>query len=164
MKPAATSHLTRRELVRSKATGVNEYLSELDPAQKQEISKVRALIIKNLNKGFVESMNWGMISYEVPLKTFAETYNGKPLMYAALAANKDHLSLYLTTMYADPEIKDWLVGQFEEAGLELDLGESCIRFNTTEDLPMEAIGKLINQTTVDQFVSYFKRSRRKSRK
>ena len=149
--------------MRSKATGVNEYLSELDPAQKQEISKVRALIIKNLNKGFVESMNWGMISYEVPLKTFAETYNGKPLMYAALSAQKEHLSLYLTTMYADPEIKNWLAGQFEEAGLEMDEGKSCIRFKTTDDLPMDSIGKLINQTNVDQFVAYFKRSRRKSR-
>ncbi len=84
-------------------------------------------------------------------------------MYAALSAQKEHLSLYLTTMYADPEIKNWLAGQFQEAGLEMDEGKSCIRFKTTDDLPMDAIGKLINQTNVDQFVAYFKRSRRKSR-
>ena len=149
--------------MRSKATGVNEYLSELEPAQKQEVSKVRALIIKNLNKGFVESMNWGMITYEVPLKTFAETYNGKPLMYAAIAAKKDHLALYLTTMYTDPEIQTWLANKFEEAGLTLDMGESCIRFQTAQDLPLKDIGELINQTTVDQFVAYFKRSRRKKK-
>ena len=149
------------QTVRSKATSVNEYLNELDTDQKREISTVRAQIIKSLNKGFVESMNWGMITYEVPLKTFAETYNGKPLMFAAIAAQKNHLSLYLTTMYADPEIKDWLVAKFDEAGLKLDMGESCIRFKTADDLPLEAIGDLINQTSVDDFVAYFKRSRRK---
>jgi hypothetical protein len=26
-----------------------------------------------------ESMNWGMISYEVPLETFPDTYNKQPL-------------------------------------------------------------------------------------
>jgi hypothetical protein len=31
-------------------------------------------------------MNWGMIAYQVPLEIYADTYNKKPLMYAALAA------------------------------------------------------------------------------
>ncbi len=147
--------------MKSKATSVNEYLSELAPDRRKELSTVRAQIIKHLNKGYVETINWGMITYEVPLKTFAETYNGKPLMFAALANNKGHMSLYLTTIYADPDMKNWLVHSFEEAGLKLDMGESCIRFKTAADLPLEAIGELISKTTVDEFVAYFKRKRGK---
>ena len=138
-----------------------EYLNEITPDRKAELSKVRATIIKNLHKGYVECMNWGMISYEVPLRTFAETYNGKPLMFAALASQKNHMSLYLTTIYAAPEQKEWLADKFEEAGLRLDMGESCIRFKTADDLPLDAIGELIAGTSVDDFVSYFKRKRKR---
>jgi hypothetical protein len=38
-------------------------------------------------------MNWGMISWEVPLERYSDTYNGQPLSYAALAAQKSHTAL-----------------------------------------------------------------------
>jgi len=40
-------------------------------------------------------MNYGMISYEIPLETFPKTYNKKPLQYAALASQKNYMSPYL---------------------------------------------------------------------
>jgi len=40
-------------------------------------------------------MNYGMISYEIPLETFPKTYNKKPLQYASLAPQKNYMSLYL---------------------------------------------------------------------
>jgi len=147
-------------MVRSNATSVNEYLNEIPPERKRELSIVRAQIIKSLNKGFSEAMNWGMISYEVPLKTFAETYNGKPLMFAALASQKDHMALYLTTVYADPEINKWFRYKFEESGHKLDMGDSCIRFKSASDLPLDVISEIISRTNVDEFVAYFKRKRK----
>jgi len=42
--------------------------------------------LENLSEGYEEVMNWGMITYQVPLETYPDTYNGKPLMYAALAS------------------------------------------------------------------------------
>ena len=42
-------------------------------------------------------MQYGMISYVVPLSVLADTYNGQPLMYIALASpKKQYMSLYLT--------------------------------------------------------------------
>ena len=46
-------------------------------------------------------MQYGMISYIVPLSVIPDTYNGQPLMYIALASQKHYMSLYLTTVYAD---------------------------------------------------------------
>jgi len=40
-------------------------------------------------------MNWGMITYQVPLETYPNTYNGKPLAYAAVASQKNHMAVYL---------------------------------------------------------------------
>ena len=73
-------------MVRSTATTVDEYLAELPDDRRDAIEEVRETILEHLPDGFVETMNWGMITYEVPLETFPDTYNGQPLMYAALAS------------------------------------------------------------------------------
>ena len=40
-----------------------------------------------------------MITYEIPLQTFPDTYNKQPLMYAAIASQKRHMSVYLMSIY-----------------------------------------------------------------
>lgn len=82
-------------MIQSEATTVSEYLNELDPDRRRIISEVRKTILEHLPDGYVESMNWGRISYEIPLAVYPDTYNGQPLMIAALAAHKNHYALYL---------------------------------------------------------------------
>jgi len=53
----------------------------------------------------VECMNWGMIPYEVPLEVFSGTYNKKPVMYAALASQKNHMAIYLSAIYCDKQLR-----------------------------------------------------------
>ena len=45
---------------------------------------------QNLPKGYEEAMTGGVISYQVPLGTYPDTYNKRPLMYAGIAARKNH--------------------------------------------------------------------------
>jgi len=40
-------------------------------------------------------MQFGMIGYVIPLVRYPVTYNGQALQYAALASQKNHMSLYL---------------------------------------------------------------------
>ncbi len=54
-------------MVSSKAVTVDEYLAELPDDRRRAIETVRQLIRKRLPAGYEETMNWGMISYEVPL-------------------------------------------------------------------------------------------------
>ena len=74
--------------MQSKATNVEQYLNQLPEERKSAISVVREVILKNLPKGYNEVMNWGMITYEVPLSIYPDTYNKKPLIYIALASKK----------------------------------------------------------------------------
>src|SRR5687768_11531449 len=90
-------------MVKSAATNVDQYLAELPEERRGVMTAVRKLIRKNLPKGYVESMNWGMICYEIPLEQYPDTYNGQPLAYVALAAQKNKYSLYLTGMYGSEE-------------------------------------------------------------
>ena len=148
-------------MVQSKASTVTEYLQELPPERREVISKVRQEILENLPEGFVESMNWGMISYEIPLERYPDTYNGKPLSYAALAAQKNHYAVYLMNIYQSPGREAWLKDEFEKAGKRLDMGKSCVRFRKLENLPLEVIGEVISSTTLEEFITNYEESRKK---
>tara|TARA_B100000745_G_C19899329_1_gene301204 strand:- start:98 stop:538 length:441 start_codon:yes stop_codon:yes gene_type:complete len=146
--------------MQSKANSVEQYLNELPEDRKESLSIVREAIVKNLPTGYVEVMNWGMITYEVPLETFPDTYNGKPLMYAALASQKNHMSVYLMGCYMSPEIRNKFENAYKQSGKKFDAGKSCIRFKKEEDLPLELIGKTIGSMSVEQFIEHYLLSRK----
>lgn len=148
-------------MVKSKATTVEEYLQELLLEKRHVIALVRDVILENLPPGYVESMNWGMISYEIPLERYPNTYNGKPLTYIALAAQKNYYSLYLMGVYQDGEQEKSLLEGFSQAGKSINMGKSCLRFRKLDDLPMDVIANLVASTSVDDFIAAYEASRSK---
>jgi uncharacterized protein YdhG (YjbR/CyaY superfamily) len=151
----------RNVMASSNARTVEEYLSEL-PAEKREVvSAVREVILRNLPEGYEETMSWGMISYEVPLERYPDTYNGKPLGYLALAAQKNHYAVYAHGIYMDPEGEAWVRTEFEKAGKKLDMGKSCIRFRKLEHVPLDVIGRIAGAQTVDRFLEGYERVARR---
>ena len=88
-------------------------------------------------------MNWGMITYQVPLKTYSDTYNKKPLMYAALAGQKNHMTIYLTGIYMDEKTSREFEVAYRATGKRYDVGKSCVRFKESVDIPLELIGESI---------------------
>src|SRR5262245_33951638 len=146
-------------MARSEATTVEQYLAELEPDRRAITSAVREVIVANLPDGYVEEMAWGMISYDVPLSRHPNTYNGKPLVYAALASQKRYCSLYLTAVYADPDHRASFEHRYRETGKRLDMGKSCVRFRTLDDLPLDLVADVIRATPVDEFVAIYDAAR-----
>jgi uncharacterized protein YdhG (YjbR/CyaY superfamily) len=146
-------------MVKSAATTVDTYLEALPPERRAALSKVRDVIVRNLPKGYEEGVGWGMISYTLPLARHADTYNGQPLCYAALASQKDHLSVYLTGAYADPAVVKSIKDGFKKAGKKLDMGKSCIRFRAADDLPLDVIGKAVAAIPPDAFIKQYENAR-----
>ena len=143
----------------AKAT-VSDYLDSLPEERRSAIEAVRKVIRRNLPRGYRETMGFGMITYEIPLERYPDTYNRKPLSYVCLAAQKHYCALYLMGVYQDPEKAAKLKGAFASEGKKADMGKSCVRFRTAEDLPLEAIGRMIAATSVDQFIAQYEASRR----
>ena len=143
----------------SRATTVEEYLAELPEDRRAVVSAVRRLVRKHLPKGFRETVTYGMLAYGIPLERYPDTYNGQPLCNVAIAAQKNHFSLYLMGAYQDPAQAAALKDAFKAAGKKLDMGKSCLRFRSVDDLPMEAIGRLIAATSVDDFIARYEASR-----
>lgn len=145
-------------MARSEAKTVTEYLLELPENKREQIQKVRSVILENLPDGYVEVMNWGMITYEIPLSIFPDTYNKQPLMYAALAAQKNHNSVYLMALYVNDDWIERLKQWYDERNIKLNMGKSCIRFTKLEKLPLDFIGEVIAAYSVEDFIKFFEKA------
>ncbi len=146
-------------MAKARATTVDEYLASLPEERRAVISAVRDIIRRRLPEGYRESINWGMIAYEVPLERYPETYNGQPLGYVALAAQKNHYALYLncTGMGADHEAR--FRKAYLATGKTIDMGKSCVRFKRLEDLPLDVIGDEVASTSPEALIAHYERSR-----
>ncbi len=145
-------------MVMSSATTVAKYLASLPPERRKVVAAVRKMVLKHLPAGYSETMGWRMISYGIPLKTYPDTYNGEPLCFAALAAQKNHYALYLMCAYADARQYAALQKAFAKAGKRMDMGKSCLRFKQLEDLPLEAIGKVIASAPPRKYIAIYEKS------
>jgi hypothetical protein len=148
-------------VAKSRAATVQEYLDELPEERRAVVTAVREVILAHLPPGYREAMNWGVINYEVPLERFPDTYNGHPLTYVALAAQKNYFALHLMCVYGDAGLEAWLREEFRKAGKKLDMGKACVRFRRPEDLPLDAIGRLVGRVTPEQYVARYEASRKK---
>lgn len=139
--------------MKSDATTVEDYLKEIPDERRSTMAAVRELILQNLPKGYEEVMNWGMITYQVPLATYSDTYNKRPLMYLALASQKNHMALYLTGIYSNDEERRQFEERYKATGKKLKMGKSCLRFKKLEELPLDLLAEVVAQTSVEKRIA-----------
>jgi hypothetical protein len=144
--------------MQSKAKTVAQYLAELPAERRAALGAVRKVILANLDKGYEEGMQYGMIGYYVPHRVFPAGYHcdpKQPLPFAALASQKNHMSVYLTSAYGDGVEQKWLREQWGRTGKKLDMGKCCIRFKDLEDLALDVIGKAIRRVPAKAYVARY---------
>lgn len=146
------------------AASVASYLSGLEPEQKRALSAVRKVIKQHLPRGYVETMQYGMISYVVPLKLYPAGYLGKkdvPVPYVSLAAQKNYSSVYLMGVYGDAKLAKWFAAAWKKSGKKLDMGKSCLRFESADDLALDVLGQAVASVPVTELVARYEQARRR---
>jgi hypothetical protein len=147
--------------MQSKAKTASEYLKSLPPDRKQIITDLRDVILKNLPKGFEETMQYGMITYVVPHSLYPPGYHAKPsnaLPFISLASQKNHIAVYHMAVY-EGALHDWFIKECTKVSdKKLDMGKSCIRFKKPEDVPVKLIGTLASKMTPKQWISIYEES------
>jgi uncharacterized protein YdhG (YjbR/CyaY superfamily) len=143
--------------MRTDTRSIDEYINSLPPDRQQALEKVRKVILDNLPEGYEEEMNWGMITYQVPLEVYPDTYNKKPLMYAALASQKNHMAVYLTGIYTDEKQREEFENAYRATGKRYDVGKSCVRFRKLDDLPLDVLADAIAALEMDDFIDLVKK-------
>jgi len=140
---------------------VAEYLAALPPEREQALSAVRRVIKKHLPKGYEERLQYGMITYAVPLKLYPQGYLGKkdvPLPYISLASQKQHMAAYLMCVYDDAETARWFTAAWKKTGKKLDMGKSCLRFKSVDDLALDVLGQAVARVPVARYIELYERA------
>jgi|ERR1051326_7002900 hypothetical protein len=160
--------------MQSKAPTVQAYLRSLPEDRRAAISAVRDVILNNLDASYAEGMQFGMIGYYVPHSVYPKGYHcdpRQPLPFAALASQKNYMSLYLMSVYCgcvgdNPGNKhaQWFREAWAKTGKKLDMGKACIRFKKIDDLPLDLIGEAVRRVPASTYIEYCKSSLAQSQK
>jgi uncharacterized protein YdhG (YjbR/CyaY superfamily) len=142
-------------MARNTAPTVAQYLKDLPAERRKVMARVRATIRAHLPNGYEEAVNFGMIAWQVPLSRYPDTYNKQPLLYVALAAQKNNYAVYLNAVYGDPALDAWWRAGYIKAGKKLDMGKSCVRFKTLDDLPLALLGDCIAKVPVERYIARY---------
>ncbi len=151
----------------SKSSTVQEYLNELTEDRRTAIQTVRDEILKNLNPGFEEGIQYGSIGYYVPHSIYPKGYHcdpKQPLPFIGLASQKNHMGVYMFCLYTDPAVMADFVEKYRATGKKLDMGASCVRFKKLENLPIELIGDVVAQISVEKFIATYEQQLWNSKK
>ncbi|MCY2958438.1 MAG: DUF1801 domain-containing protein [Planctomycetota bacterium] len=144
--------------MKSKAKNVEDYLDSLPADRRKGIEAVRKVIRKNLDKNYEESMLWGMIGYAVPHRVWPLGYHcdpKKPLMMAALANQKNNMTVYLMSVYGNKTEREWFQRAWAKTGKKLNMGGCCIRFTKVADAALDVIGEAIRRTPAKGYVENY---------
>lgn len=148
--------------MQSKAVTVDDYIEELPEGRKPAMKKLRAVIKKNLPKGFQECMGYGMMGYVVPHSKYPAGYHcdpEAPLPFMGIASQKNFIAVYSMGVYADPALLKWFTDAHAKASAKkLDMGKSCIRYKKPEDIPFELIGELASKITPDEWIAMYEKN------
>ena len=143
----------------SSATTPEQYIKELPADRKEAITKLRNSVLKNLPKGFKETMSYGMLGYVVPHEIYPGGYHCEPklpLPFANIASQKNFIAFYHMGVYAMPELLKWFTTEYpKHSSAKLDMGKSCLRFKKPEHIPYKLIGKLIKKVSVKDWIKVY---------
>lgn len=147
--------------MQSAATTVEEYLAQLPEDRRLALETVRAEILAHLPEGLEEGMQYGHIGYYVPHSRYPDGYHcdpKEPVPFLGLASQKAHMGVYMFCTYVDTELNEWFREEYLKTGKKLDMGAACVRFKKLENLPVELIGRTLDQMTVDKFLDIYEAS------
>ena len=132
------------------------------PRQAGSNFKIRQAILKNLPKGFVEQMSYGMIGYVVPHTLYPAGYHctpALPLPFMNVASQKGFTAIYHMGIYANATLLKWFTDEYSKrVSGKLDMGKNCIRFKKPANIPFDLIGELAGKLTVTEWIKLYEKN------
>lgn len=136
-----------------------QYIASLPADRAKTITTVRAFVNKHIPSGYDECLVWGTIGWTIPLSRYPNTHNKQSICYVALSSQKNYCVLYLFGPSWSASQLEQLKAAFKTAGKKLNMGKCCVNFESPDDLPLEAIGKLISAISSEKWIEMYEQSR-----
>jgi uncharacterized protein YdhG (YjbR/CyaY superfamily) len=151
-----------------KSKTILEYISQLTEDRKEPISKLRNIINQNIDRGFSEEINYGMIGWVVPHSLYPEGYHCDPklpLPFMSIASQKHFIAVYHMGVYANPKLLEWFISEYpKHCSTKLDMGKSCIRFKKIKNIPYNVIGALGTKMSANDWIILYESNVKDARK
>ncbi len=151
--------------MQSKAVTPKEYIESLPEERKKVLIELQKVILKNLPKGFVEVMSYGMIGYVVPHTLYPDGYHCNPklpLPFINIASQKNFIVIHHLGIYASKELLDWFTKAYaQQVNTKLNMGKGCIRFKPLDQIPYKLIGELASKMTPKEWIDLYEKNYKK---
>lgn len=148
--------------MQSSAKTADEYVSEFNSDEQVVLNKLRSAIKEVLPEGYEEGMQYGMISYFVPLSKYPKGYLNDPTVpvsYLAIAKQKHHYAFYSLAAYGLKDLFNKEKERYEKEYGKLDHGVSCIRFKKPQKIDYLMIQNIAKALSIDDFIAYYDKER-----
>lgn len=147
--------------MQSKATTIDQYISELPEDRKDIILQLVETIRENIPEGFGEGMSYGMPAWFVPHSIYPNGYHcdpRQPVPFLSIASQKSHISFYHMALY-EGTLLNWFLEEWgKTSSRKPDLGKSCLRFKKAADIPYELLGRLISRISVTSWINTYEKN------
>jgi len=145
-----------------KADTPTEYIAAAPEERREALETLRQVILRNLPKGFKETMSYGMVGYVIPHSIYPNGYHCSPelpLPFLSFASQKNFIAIYHMGMYAQPELLKWFTDEWSRMDLgKLDMGKSCVRFKKPGAIPLDLIGEVVAKMSSQQWIDVYEKS------
>jgi Domain of unknown function (DU1801) len=144
------------------ASTVNEYLAALPADRREALNEVRRGINRSLPPGYKEALQFGMISWLVPLSTYPAGYGGNkkvPLPLISVASKKAYMALHMICFYGQPALREWFIAQYGKSRKKLDMGQGSLRFKTLPELALDVVERTLARLPVEEYVAGYQAMR-----
>lgn len=141
-----------------KPTTITKYLASIPVDRRKTIKALRETIKKNLDPKFKEGIQYNAIGYFLPHSVYPDGYHcdpKQPLPFGGLASQKNHIGIYLFCLYTDESQVEQFQKEWKATGKRLDMGKSCVRIKTLDDVPLDVLGRAIKRITAAKFVKSY---------
>ena len=144
------------------ASTVTEYLAALPAEHRDALNEVRRGINRSLPTGYQEGMQFGMVSWFVPLSTYPAGYGGnpkEPLTLIGVASRKSYMALHMICFYGQPALLERFTEQYAKSGKKLDMGQGCLRFKTLPALALDVVESTLARLPVKDYTAGYQAMR-----
>lgn len=141
---------------------IEEYVQQVDDKRREVFQELLEVVRNNLPEGFQEIMQYGMITFVVPLECYPKGYlerQDEPLPFISLAAQKNHIALYHMGILANKELLEWFqINYQKQVPTKLNMGKSCIRLTNIKHIPFDLLGELVSKMTMTDWITSYEKS------
>lgn len=145
--------------MKSSATNAKDYLASLPPDRRVALEAVRKVILKNLDNGYEECMQYGVVAYCVPHSVWEHGHHTNPklpLMALGFSSQKNDMVVYMLMLFENEPMRAWFEAAWEATGrksfLEVTGMGCCLRFKKLEDLALDVVAEAIRRMPVKKYL------------